>query len=181
MYKNEIPALNPDLARKLTKYIWLISLIVFMVIASLRKLAIHTDVSFKWLAAFHSGINALTAFGILLALYFIKQGKIGLHRRWMTINMILSCVFLVSYIIYHITTPDTIYCHQGSIRYLYFFILITHILLAAVVLPIILFTYLRAYTGQIALHKKMAQWSIWLWFYVAMTGPIVYLLLKDCM
>jgi len=99
----------------------------------------------------------------------------------MMVNMCLSGLFLVSYVIYHLTTPETSYCHEGDIRLVYFFILITHVFLATIILPLVLFTFIRAYTGQIFLHRKLARWAFPIWLYVAFTGPVAYLMLRSCM
>ncbi|MEP7320610.1 MAG: DUF420 domain-containing protein [Saprospiraceae bacterium] len=178
---NPIPSYQPQLAKKLNRVALIISLIVLLVIASLRRIHIETSVDFRWLATFHSSVNAFTAIGLLIAYYLIKQKNILWHKRVMIINMCMSVVFLVSYIVYHITTPETPYCHQGNIRPVYFLLLISHIVLAAIILPIVLFTFIRAYTGQIALHRSMARWAFPLWLYIAITGPILYLMLKSCM
>jgi putative membrane protein len=92
--------------------------------------------------------------------------------------MFTSALFLLSYVLYHFTTPETRFGGEGVIRYIYFFILITHIILAALTLPFILLTFNRAYTDQFDRHRKMARWVFPLWLYVAVTGPICYLMLK---
>jgi putative membrane protein len=92
--------------------------------------------------------------------------------------MVCSALFLISYVLYHFTTPETRYGGQGTMRAIYFFFLITHVVLAAVTLPFILLTFTRAYTNQFERHKKMARWVFPLWLYVAVTGPICYLMLR---
>lgn len=179
---NSIPVLNLDLYKKLKPVAIVFSIIVLIIVASLRKIHVNTEISFRWLAAFHSGMNALTAIGLCIAYYFIKYKKdIGNHKRWMILNMIFSGIFLISYIVYHITTPETKYCGEGILRNIYFILLISHIILAAVIMPIILFTFLRAYTGQIALHKNTARWAFPVWLYIAVSGPVLYLMLMPCM
>ena len=96
----------------------------------------------------------------------------------MTLAMISSLLFLLGYVLYHITNADTKFGGVGTIRPIYFFLLITHIVLAAVIFPFILFTYIRAFTGQFIRHKKMARWVYWFWLYVAVTGPVLYLMIK---
>ncbi|MBL7775445.1 MAG: DUF420 domain-containing protein, partial [Saprospiraceae bacterium] len=100
------------------------------------------------------------------------------HRRSIYAAMVCSGLFLVSYVLYHFTTPETRFGGTGFIRTLYFFILITHVVLAAVILPFILLTFNRAYTAQYERHRKMARWVFPLWLYVAITGPICYLMLR---
>jgi putative membrane protein len=92
--------------------------------------------------------------------------------------MLLSLLFLVSYIAHHLLSGDTVYGGQGSIRYVYYFILITHIFLAAIILPFILFTSYRALIGEYARHKKIARITWPIWFYVSVTGVIVYLMIS---
>ena len=89
----------------------------------------------------------------------------------------LSVAFLLCYVVYHFTTPATLYGGEGAIRTVYFFLLITHVVLAAGSFPFILFTFIRAYTNQIDQHKKMARWVFPIWLYVAVTGPICYFML----
>lgn len=181
MPKSPIPAFNPALAKKLNRIAIVFSVIVVLVVASLRRFHIDTTVDFRFLAPLHSSLNALTAIGLLLAYFFIKQKKILWHKRTMILNMILSGLFLVSYIIYHLTTPETRYCHEGNIRYVYFFILITHVILASLILPVVLFTFIRAFTGQIEKHRQLARWTFPVWVYIAVTGPLAYLMLRSCM
>ena len=118
----------------------------------------------------------------------IKQKNIAAHQRLMNVAVVLSGLFLVGYVIYHLTNPDTLFgdinhdgvvdeaelLQVGGVRTIYLIILISHIVLAAVILPFILFTYIRAYTNQIAKHRRMAKWVFPLWLYVAVTGPILY-------
>lgn len=180
MKNSPIPIYQPELARTLNRWALIFSIITLLIIASLRRFHIDTEIDFSWLAIFHSMLNALTAVGLIMAYLFIRKKNISAHRNMMTINMILSALFLVSYVIYHLTTAEVKYCHTGGIRTIYFVLLITHVILAAVILPIVLFTYIRAFTGQIELHKKMARWAFPLWLYVAVTGPILYLMLRSC-
>lgn len=179
--KGSIPSYQPALAKSLNRVAVVVSIIVLLIIASLRRIHIDTDLNFKWLAGFHSAVNGITAIGLIIAYCLIKFKNIVWHKRVMIINICLSCLFLVSYIVYHVTTPETRYCYQGTMRTVYLFILATHIVLAAILLPVILFTFIRAYTGQITLHRSMARWSFPLWLYIAVTGPILYLMLKSCM
>ncbi len=171
---------NIDLAKKLNRYAWLISVLVFIVVVSMRRIHLDTDIDFTWLPAFYSTLNGIVALTLITALYAIKSNRAMLHRKLMTTAMLLSVLFLICYIIYHITTPETKFCGIGMIRYVYFFFLITHIVLAALILPFILFTYIRAYTNQFVRHVKMARWVYPLWLYVAVTGPVLYLMLSPC-
>ena len=171
---------NLVLAKKLNRVAIAISAVLLLIVGGMRRIKIDTEIDFSFLPPFHSSVNALTALVLLLALYYIKQKNIEAHRRMIYWAMGLSVLFLGSYVLYHITTEETRYCMEGNIRYVYFFFLITHVILAAVILPFILFTFIRAFTGQYERHRKMARWVWPLWFYVALTGPICYLMLRPC-
>ena len=171
---------NVALEKKLNKWAWVLSIVVFLVVVFMRRIRLETDIDFGFLPPLYSSLNAFTAFFLIAALVSIKKGRASLHRKLMTVALGLSVLFLACYVVYHITTPETAYCGEGSIRYLYFFLLITHIILAAGILPFILFTYIRAYTNQFDRHKKMARWVFPFWLYVAATGPILYLMLMPC-
>jgi putative membrane protein len=169
---------NIQLAKRLEKWALAVSAIVLLLVGAMRRVKIDTDIDFGFLPPFHAAVNALTAVVLLAALYFIKQKNVEAHRKAIYLAFGLSLVFLFSYVVYHFTTPETRFGGEGSIRYVYFFFLITHIVLAAAILPFILFTFIRAYTGQIERHKRMARWVFPLWLYVAITGPICYLMLR---
>ncbi len=177
-----IPDQNEALRKekKLNRIAWVISIAVLLVVVGMRRFKIDTAIDFSFLPPFHASVNGITFFVLMFALYQIKSGNISLHRKSIYLAMCLSVVFLISYVLYHITTPETKYCHEGNIRNVYFIILITHIILAGIILPFILFTFNRAYTGQYARHKKLARIVMPLWLYVCATGPICYLMLRDC-
>jgi putative membrane protein len=141
---------------------------------------ISTDIDFSFLPPFHATLNAMAAVALLFAFYFIKNKNIEAHWKSIYTAMGLSALFLLSYVVYHFTTEETTYCFEGISRKIYFFFLITHVVLAGVILPFILLTFIRAYTGQIEKHKKMARWVFPFWLYVAVTGPICYLMLRPC-
>lgn len=122
-------------------------------------------------------INTLTTIALLFGLVFIKQSKVHLHRTMMTIAFVLGALFLVCYILYHISNPANKFSGEGSIRYVYFFILITHIGLSLIVLPMVLRAMFFAMTKQFERHKKIVRFAYPIWLYVSTTGVIVYLLL----
>jgi len=171
---------NLALAKKLNKVAWVLTVAVLLLVVMMRRIHIDTDIDFTFLPAVYSTLNALTAIVLMFALYFIKQKNVAAHRKSIYLAMTFSALFLLGYVVYHFTTPETKFCQEGNIRMVYFFLLITHIVLAALILPFILFTFIRAYTGQIEKHRKMAKWVFPLWFYVAVTGPILYLMLQPC-
>lgn len=164
--------------RKLDLIASIISIVVLFLVVMMRRVKIPTDIDFSFLPPFHATLNAITAVVLLAALYFIKNKNIEAHKKSMLLAIGLSVLFLLSYVVYHFTTEETRFGGVGTIRYVYFFILITHVILAAVILPFILFTFNRAITNQITKHKKLARWVFPIWLYVAITGPLCYFMLK---
>ena len=122
-------------------------------------------------------INSLTTIVLLFGLFFIKQSKVHLHRIAMTIAFVLGGLFLVCYITYHISNPANKFYGEGFVRYIYFFILISHVGLSLIVLPLVLRAMFFAITGQFARHKKTVRYAYPIWLYVSFTGVIVYLML----
>lgn len=139
----------------------------------------------------YATLNGITAFVLVLALYFIKQKKIVLHQRMIYVALGLSFFFLIGYVLYHWSAEPTKFGdinHDGMIsveekaklgatRTIYYLLLISHILLSAIVIPFVLITFVRGFTGQVEKHKKIARWAFPLWLYVAVTGVICYLML----
>lgn len=164
--------------RKLDIIATIISIAVLFLVVMMRRVKIPTEIDFSFLPPFHATLNGITAIVLMVALYFIKQRNIEAHRKSMLLAIGLSVLFLLSYVVYHFTTEETRFGGEGTIRYVYFFILITHIILAAVILPFILFTFNRAITNQFTRHKKLARWVYPIWLYVAITGPVCYFMLK---
>lgn len=170
---------NLELEKKLNRVAWVITAIVLVFVSTMHLMPkFLSGNDFTWLPPVYSALNALTAVLLIVALYFIKNGQREKHRKTMNVAIVCSGLFLLGYVIYHLTYEDTKYGGEGFIRTVYFFMLITHIILAGVILPFILFTYIRAYTNQFARHKKMARWVYWVWLYVAVTGPILYLMIE---
>jgi putative membrane protein len=155
-----------------------VSVVVLLLVGLMRRVKIETDIDFSFLPPVHASLNALTAVILVVAFIHIKNGRVEQHRKAIYAAMFTSALFLLSYVLYHFTTPETRFGGEGVVRYIYFFILITHIILAALTLPFILLTFNRAYTDQFDRHRKMARWVFPLWLYVAVTGPICYLMLK---
>ena len=131
-----------------------------------------------FLPPIYASINGLTAILLIISVQLIKKKKRKLHELLMKICIGLSLLFLVMYIAYHMTSDPTPYGGEGAIKYVYFFILISHILLSIAVIPFVLITYVRAITNDIVLHKKIAKITFPLWLYVAVTGVIVYLMIS---
>jgi len=171
---------NLVLARKLNIWAVIISIVVLFIVGFMRQVKLDTGIDFTWLPPVYSTLNALTAVFLGIAIMHVKKKNIEKHRQFINISVAMSALFLLCYVVYHFTTPETLYCKEGTIRYVYFFFLITHIVLAAVIFPFILFTYIRGFTWQIERHRKLAKIVFPLWMYVAVTGPLIYFMLKDC-
>jgi putative membrane protein len=131
----------------------------------------------SFLPPVYATINGITAILLILAVNAIKKGNRHLHERLMTAAIACSVVFLVMYVAYHMTAEATKYGGVGAIRYIYFFLLISHIVLSISIIPLVLFTYVRALSEQFDKHKKLAKITFPLWLYVAVTGVIVYLMI----
>ena len=115
---------------------------------------------------------------LLFSLYFIKNGQVHIHKKLNITAFVFSCFFLVSYIIFHATGIVTSYGGSGTVKWVYYFILITHIVLAAIVLPVVLFSFSSGLQLQIEKHRKLVRWSYPIWLYVTITGVIVYLMIS---
>jgi putative membrane protein len=178
------------------RFVAAISIFVFVVVVLLnRKLIPGPDVipSFTpFLPKLNAILNGTCSVLLLLSLYFIKKGNIAVHKRINIAAFCLSSLFLLSYILFHYLMKNDIrygdingdgrlsdaeVLAAGSIRYVYYIILITHIILAAGVLPLILLTFYRGLQMQVEMHKKLARWTFPIWLYVTVTGVIVYLMI----
>jgi putative membrane protein len=131
-----------------------------------------------FLPPIYATTNAITAALLILAVIMIKRGKRNAHELFMKSAIALSVIFLVLYVIYHMTSDSTPFGGEGTIRYIYFFLLISHIILSIVVIPFVLITYVRAISGNFKMHKKIARLTFPLWLYVAVTGVIVYFMIS---
>jgi putative membrane protein len=122
--------------------------------------------------------NGATFIFLLLALFAIRQKNIKRHRNFIISAFVCTSIFLLSYLLYHFTTPSTKFGGEGIIKYIYYFILITHIILAIITVPLALISIGRGLNMEIALHKKITRWAMPVWLYVSSTGVIVYLLIS---
>lgn len=176
--------------RKAAIWIYSFSAIVFVAVTVLERVTVNVDLGFDphVLALVNAAINT-TVSGLLIAgLMAAKNRKLTMHKNIMLTAIGLSVIFLITYILHHLFAGSTLYgdvdkngvvdaaekAAAGSLRYVYFFFLGTHILLAGISLPFILFTAYRALIGENARHRKIAKITWPLWFYVAVTGPVVY-------
>jgi putative membrane protein len=162
---------------------WLIftaSFVVFAAVVLLSRVKLDVQLGFDehLFAKLNAVINSVVSVLLVLGLVAVKRRRYALHKKIMIAAILLSCLFLVSYICHHLFTGDTKFGGQGGIRYFYFFILITHIILAAVILPFILYTAYRGLTAEWAAHRKLSKvtWPVWL--YVSITGVLVYLMIS---
>lgn len=160
--------------------IYTVSFVVFAAVAILSRVKLEVDLGFDIhvFAMINAVINSAVSILLVLALIAVKNKNYLLHKNLMLGAIVLSVLFLVSYIAHHLLAGDTVYGGVGNIRYFYYFILITHIFLAAIILPFILYTAYRSLTGEYDKHKKLARYTWPLWLYVSVTGVIVYLMIS---
>ena len=159
------------------KLIIAVSILIPLVVAILFGVKVP-GYDFSFLPPIYATINGITAVLLVIAVIAIKNRNRKLHETLIKTCMVLSAAFLVMYVIYHMTSDSTPYGGQGAIRYVYFFILITHILLSICIIPLVLFTFVRAWTGNFERHRALAKFAFPLWLYVAVTGVIVYLMIS---
>lgn len=156
-----------------------VSFVVFAAVVLLKQIKLDLNLGFDVhiFARVNAFINSLVSIFLIAALVFVKQKKYTLHKNTMLAAIVLSVLFLLSYIAHHLLSGNTPYGGEGNIRYVYFFILITHVVLAGIILPFILLTAYRSLTGEFAKHKKLAKITYPIWLYVSITGVIVYFMI----
>ncbi len=164
--------------KKFNRLITVISIVIPLVVAILFGYKIPNAKPLSFLPPIYASINGLTAILLVWAVVSIKNGKKELHQKLMTCCLVLSALFLVMYVAYHMTSESTIFGGDGAIQYLYFFILITHIVLSIAVIPLVLITYSKGYLGEYQKHRKWAKFTFPIWLYVAVTGVVVYLMIS---
>lgn len=164
--------------RKFNRLIAVVSIVIPLVVAILFGVKIPNVEPLSFLPPIYATINGITAVLLLIAVWAIKSGNQKLHQQLMTTNIILSLLFLVMYIAYHMTSDSTSYGGEGVIRYVYFFILITHIVLSIALIPLVLRTYAMAYLKKFDNHRALARYTFPVWLYVAVTGVVVYLMIS---
>ncbi|MAB47016.1 MAG: hypothetical protein CMC05_00110 [Flavobacteriaceae bacterium] len=168
--------------KKYNKWIVVLSVVIPVAVAALfginlRELGFDVE-PLTMLPPIYAGINGLTALVLIVAVIAIKNKNRKLHENLMKFAIALSVMFLVMYVAYHMTSDSTEFGGEGAIKYIYYFILITHILLSVVIIPFVLITYVRAITNNIERHKKIAKITFPLWLYVAVTGVVVYFMIS---
>lgn len=164
--------------KKYTILIWILSISIPLVVAVLFSVRIPGVERLGFLPPIYATINGLTAVILILAVYQIRKGNRKIHERLMKTAITCSVLFLIMYMAYHMTSDSTKYGGEGMWKYIYYFILLTHILLSVIVIPFVLITYVRAISGQFYKHRKIARFTYPLWLYVAVSGVIVYLMIS---
>ena len=173
---------NNSVEQKYNKWIIALSVIIPVAVAVLFKIKLK-DLGFNVsplpiLPPIYATINGITAVLLITAVIAIKNGNRKRHELLMKIAIACSLVFLVLYIAYHMTTDSTAFGGFGAIKYIYFFILLSHIVLSIATIPLVLITYVRALAEKFDKHKKIAKITFPIWLYVAVTGVIVYLMIS---
>lgn len=168
------------LAKKLKIAAWILTAVVLLLVGLMQQIKIELPegMSLSFLPAVHAILNSCVAVLLVVALLMIKKGNVEAHKKAISAAMICSVIFLACYVSYHITTESTKFGGTGAVKVVYLVLLISHIVLAAVSLPFILFTWISGYTKHFSSHRKMAKWVFPMWLYVAVSGPICYLMLR---
>jgi len=168
-----------------SKYLWLIgvlSVVIPIAVAILLfKPSSLLEFNGNWvymLPHINGIINTVTSVFLILGVVFIKKGNKTVHEMCMTVAFSLGSIFLISYIIYHASVEATSFGGEGAIRYIYFTLLLTHILLAIIVVPFVLLAVYYAWSGNFEKHKKIVKYTFPIWLYVSVTGVIVYLMIS---
>ena len=169
---------NLEENKKYNRLIWILSIVIPIAVAALFGIKIPGVERLGFLPPIYATINGLTAILLIVAVIQIKKGNRKNHERLMKTAILCSVLFLVLYVIYHMTSDSTKYGGEGLLKYLYYFVLITHIILSIVVIPFVLITYVRGITSQFEKHKKIARITFPLWLYVAISGVVVYIMIS---
>jgi putative membrane protein len=172
---------NSNLEKKFKTPIILVSIIIpvaVVLLFSIRLKDFGINVApLSFLPPIYATINGITAALLVSAVVAIKKRNRAIHEKLMTSAIVCSVIFLLMYVAYHMTADPTKYGGEGVIKYVYYFLLLTHIALSVTIIPLVLFTYVKALVGQFDNHKKLAKITFPLWLYVAVTGVVVYLMI----
>lgn len=166
---------SPEELKRAKQLIYAASIAVPLVVAILFGVPKIQGVDLSFLPPIYATINGLTAILLIAALMVIKKGNMKVHRALIRFCLLLSLLFLAFYVAYHITSEETPY--KGAYGMIYYPLLIAHVALSVVVIPIVLFTYLWAWQGEFERHKKWTKFAWPLWFFVAVSGVIVYVMI----
>ena len=169
---------SKSIEKKYQLWINIVSVLIPVAVALLFMVRLPNIEPLSFLPPIYAAVNGITAVLLILALVAIKNKKIALHQNLMKTAILCSSLFLVMYVAYHMTSDSTKYLGEGAIMYVYYFILISHILLSIIVIPLVLISYVRAHLGQFESHKKIVRYAFPVWLYVAVTGVIVYVMIS---
>ncbi len=178
---------NSAQEKRILPVIYTVSIVIPLAVAVLmvlpdsmkESLGWSTSANVRYLPQFHALPNGLTFLFLVAAGVAIKAKRIAIHKSFVLAAFTLSSLFLISYVIYHLTTPSARFGGTGWVRPLYFFILISHILLSVPVIPLALLSIYRGWTNNIEKHKKIVRWSFPIWLYVSLTGVLVYFFMQS--
>ena len=179
LHQQLAPVINKN-DRRAKWIIWIFSLVIFITITIIGRVKLDVNLGFDshLFAKVNAYINAAVSLLLISGMIAVKKRKYLLHKRFMFTALVFSIIFLVSYVCHHLFTGETRFGGTGTIRYVYYFILLTHIFLAAIILPFVLFTSYRALIAEWPAHRKLARITWPLWLYVSLTGVIVYLMIS---
>lgn len=170
--------MNKKINKAYNAIIIVVSILIPVVVAVLSRVRIPNIAPLDMLPPIYAIINGATAILLVVAVIQIKRGNKSKHQVLMKINILLSLLFLIMYIAYHVTSEMAIYGGEGIIRYVYYVILASHIILSGILVPLVLLTYKHAALGEYLKHRKLAKITFPIWFYVAVTGVVVYLMIS---
>ena len=163
---------------KYKNWIILVSITIPVVVAFLFRIRLENVKSLSFLPPIYAAVNGYTAIILLVALWAIKNRKINLHEQMMKTAIGLSLAFLIMYVAYHLTSDPTPFGGEGSIKTLYYIILISHIVLSVAIIPLVLISFVRGISQQFTQHRKIARITFPIWLYVTVTGVIVYYMIS---
>lgn len=169
---------NTSLEKKYNKWIVILSIVIPVAVAALFGIKLPNVEPLSFLPPIYATVNGLTAVLLVIAVIAIKNKNVVLHERLMKTCIGLSVAFLVMYVAYHMTSDSTVFGGEGAVKYVYYFILITHIILSIVIIPLVLITFVRALSKRFDKHRRIARITFPLWLYVAVTGVVVYLMIS---
>lgn len=171
--------------RTIFRIVWTISAVVLLVIILLQANVVNLfpnhavlPLWVQFLPKLNAIINGTCAILLMTSFYFIMNKNVRMHKVLNITALVLSSFFLISYLIFHSAGVETKYGGMGYIRYVYYFILITHIILAAIVLPLVLMSFYRGMKMQVEKHRKLVRWTFPIWLYVTISGVLVYLMIS---
>ncbi|MEP2937413.1 MAG: DUF420 domain-containing protein [Gilvibacter sp.] len=170
--------MSQESSSKYNRWIWILSIAIPVAVAVLFRVRIPGVERLGFLPPIYATINGITAIVLILAVVQIKKGNRTAHERLMKTAIVLSALFLVMYVAYHMTSDSVTYGGEGGLKAVYLFILISHIVLSIGVIPLVLITFVRALNQRFDKHKKLARITFPIWLYVAITGVIVYLMIS---